>query len=54
MSRKSAVLRMSHLEYEEKILQHEESVQHKKETSVVERQGRKKGNICSRKTMCVV
>ena len=43
-----------HLQYEEKILQHEESVQHKKGTSVVERQGKEKENICSRKTMCVV
>ena len=34
--------------------QHQESVQHKKVTSVVEKQGRKKGNICSRKTGCVL
>ena len=30
------------------------SVQHKKGTSVVEEQGKKKGNICSRKTGCVL
>ena len=54
MSRKSAVSGMSHLQYEEKILKHEESVQCKKGTSVVERQGKRKGNISSRKTMCVV
>ena len=36
------------------ILQHEESVQRKKEISVVERQGKKKENICRRKAMCVV
>ena len=38
VSRKSAVSGMSHLQYDKKILQHEESVQRKKRTSIVERQ----------------
>ena len=36
-----------------RLLQHQEGVQHKKGTSVVETQGKKKGNICGRKTGCV-